>query len=162
MWGVGMAIESLMDFKSAELAELYDYWVRIRQGRRMAARRDVDPSEISHLLPMLFMVDVTGDIGDYRFRLFGTALTIAYGRDLTGFTLADIYLGTQQEAVFQRYREVVYTGTPVVSEHQFRGRQGALVHFERLLLPLSDDQISVNIILGGTRLFTPNFGTWGP
>ena len=150
-----------MHFKSTELMELYDYWSRIRGSRAMPTRREVDPSQVRHLLPMLFMVDVADTIPQSRFRLFGTALTIAYGSDLTGRTLDEVFLGRERDAVFERYRQVVDTGIPVVSEHKFRSSRGALVHFERLLLPLSDEPPKVELLLGGTRLFTPNFGTWG-
>ena len=150
-----------MHFQSDELAELYVYWSRIRGQRAMPARRDVDPSQVRHLLPMLFMVDVADAIPECRFRLFGTALTIAYGTDLTGRRLDEIFLGCERDAVFEKYREAIDTGLPVVSQHRFRSAQGALVHFERLLLPLSDAPPRVELLLGGTRLFTPNFGNWG-
>ena len=150
-----------MEFQSTELAELYDYWSRIRGARTMPAREDIDPSQIRHLLPLLFMVDVADEIADCRFRLFGTALTIAYGADLTGRTLGDIFLGRERDAIFDKYREAIATGAPVASQHKFRSSRGELVHFERLLLPLSDDPPKVSMLLGGTRLFTPNFGTWG-
>ena len=62
--------------------DLYRYWLSKRAGRTMPARSDLNPDDISALLPYLGIVDQI--IGQFHYRLFGTAAAQQLGYDLTG------------------------------------------------------------------------------
>jgi hypothetical protein len=116
-----------------ELRELHDVWLRLRGDRRMPARRDFDPSEMRKLLPHIMLIDVDASMPRekrYRVRLHGTAQVAAERLCAVG-------------------DHIVETREPWIST-------GGLYwlptkpfsRFESILLPLSDDDRSVNMILG--------------
>ncbi|GGF01939.1 hypothetical protein GCM10011611_04290 [Aliidongia dinghuensis] len=140
-----------------ELQELHALWQRLRGNRRMPARRDFDPIQVPKLLPDMFLVDVlAGNPPErrYRVRLQGTAQADYYGADWTG---SYIHQMIDQESA-DRFCAV---GDFIVASREPWISTGALYwlpekpyyRFESVLLPLSDDGISVNMILGLTRLF---------
>lgn len=57
---------------------VYRYWDAQRGGRRMPARRDIDPSAIKIALPYLLILAVEGDL--FRYRLVGTQVVEDFGR----------------------------------------------------------------------------------
>jgi hypothetical protein len=45
--------------QNTQWVEVSDYWEKVRGGRSMPSRRDIDPLHIpAHLLPLLDLVDV--------------------------------------------------------------------------------------------------------
>lgn len=128
------------------LQEIYRYWLELRQGRRMPARRQIQPQDIPALLPYIFLVDVLPD--GYRFRLVGTHIAEHFGIDATGKRLDDVATG----AFYQRARrdfDAVAQGPAlhyIASELYWRDRHWMM--YRRLLLPLSDDDRQVNMLIG--------------
>ena len=140
-----------------ELRELHALWQKLRGDRRMPARRDFDPTEVPKLLPDIFLVDVLAGSPPerrYRVRLQGTAQVGYFGADWTGSFLHQMI----DQASADRFCAV---GDYVVSSREPWMSSGDLYwlpekpfyRFETILLPLSDDGTSVNMILGLTRLF---------
>ena len=70
------------------LGETLGYWQRKRQGRTMPSRGDIDPIEIPKLLPHVQLIEAVGE--RFRYRLIGTALAQAFGRDYTGAYPEDV------------------------------------------------------------------------
>ena len=144
----------------APLQSMYRYWLGLRPaGRRMPARSQIRPEDIPALLPHLFLVDVLPQTRDsqkgdsrtgrrYRLRLVGTHIAEHMGTSLTGRYLEEIATG----ALYDRYRhffDAVATGPAVhylASELYWRNRDWMM--YRRLLLPLSDDDRTVNMLLG--------------
>lgn len=140
-----------------ELQELHALWQRLRGDRKMPARRDFDPAQVPRLLPDIFLADVlTGNPVErrYRVRLQGTAQADYYGADWTGSFLHEMI----DRASADRFCAV---GDYIVSSREPWMSTGKLYwlpekpfyRFETILLPLSDDGMTVNMILGLTRLF---------
>lgn len=140
-----------------ELQQIHALWQRLRGSRLMPARRDFDPTQVPKLLPDIFLVDVlAGNPPEqrYRVRLQGTAQVDYSGADWTGSFLHQVV----DQAAADRFCAV---GDAVVSGREPWMSTGELYwlpnkpfyRFETILLPLSDDGRSVNIILGLTRLF---------
>lgn len=135
------------------LQEMYRYWLDLRQGRRMPARRQIRPEDIPPaLLPHIFLIDVLpgdGPAGNrYRLRLAGTHIVEHMGAGLTGKYIDEIARG----ALYERYRQffdAVAMGPAahyLASELYWRNRDWMM--YRRLLLPLSDDGRTVNMLLG--------------
>jgi hypothetical protein len=127
--------------------DLYRYWLWKRGNRTMPARRDIDPADIPALLPHISMVHKVD--GKYRFRLVGSAIVRQFGRDLTGNVVGSHVSNTREsiaalhaigERIFESARPVFATG-----EHETI--LGAFHHVSTLLLPLSDDERHVNLII---------------
>src|SRR5680860_1013092 len=63
---------------------LFAYWERIRSGRQAPRREEIEPSDIRHLLGDTFILDVSGSLRTISYRLAGTRLCAAYGKELKG------------------------------------------------------------------------------
>jgi hypothetical protein len=64
--------------------ELFDYWLRSADGRRMPARSDLDPLKVPRLLPHMGLIDLRAGPAEAAFRLAGTRLHEIYGQEITG------------------------------------------------------------------------------
>jgi hypothetical protein len=136
-----------------ELAKLFRYWDRKRGARPMPARADILPEELPGLLGNLFMVDVVRDGGEprFRYRLVGTALTAVMDQELTGKFVDEMPLLFRKFAL-PAYREILRAGRPTYKEtNVFESLW--VVRYKRLMLPLSSDGATIDIILGGIYRF---------
>jgi len=130
------------------LRALFDYWSGRCNGACLPARRDIDPLDIPALLPHLMLIDVEPS-AVLRFRLVGTALVRHLGRDTTGLTVAEGYLGADWEQIHEDYRYVIAKRRPCLRHNQGVDRHRRTFDYQRLLLPLATDGASVDMILAG-------------
>ena len=140
-------IEALSGY-GANLQRMFAYWLSKRAGRRMPSRADIDPADIPpRLLPGITLVDVVADRRRYVYRLVGTMEVEVRGYDPTGKSVGEGYFGENAADALICYDRVVETRTPALDPLPFlerrRGYQGA----ESLFLPLSNDDVAVNMIL---------------
>ena len=101
------------------------------------------------LLPSIALLDVVGDPPRFRFRLFGTGLVAAYGQDLTGKFADEIDVGGKvPREVLARVTKVVRECCISVGRSQYtkKGDRRRL-EYELILLPLSEDGETVNMVL---------------
>lgn len=147
-----MVITADIVFESAMNEALFAYW-RARAGAKsIPARGDIDPVvDLGHLVQHLFLVDVERDPLRFRYRLVGTKVVEHVGTDMTGKYLDQLVeFDTQYARVKPDYETTVERRTATVSLVRFLTKDGEhSVNYERLLLPLSDDGRTVNMILGG-------------
>lgn len=131
------------------LIEFYDYWRSLRGGRRMPARRDLDPLQMPRgYLPDLMLIEVAGAPRRYRYRLVGTHVVEASGEDRTGRYFDDVAFFTINPAVVRQYDAVADSGQPLHSFEPFTNLQtGDTYEVDRLLLPLAADGEHVDMIL---------------
>lgn len=134
--------------KTEPLRRAYAYWDRQRAGRPMPSRRDIDPVDMVEWLPHVTLVTVTHDPLDFRFRLVGTAVVARYGREFTGERLADLDLDGKAKEIFAEYAQPVNRRQPQYYIDNYVMESGRQMHFERLLLPLSSDGETVDMLLG--------------
>ncbi len=134
----------------ATLVAIYHYWDSKRRGRAMPQRPDIDPTEISWLLPHIFMIDIERDPLRFRYRLIGTAICEFLGRDFTGRTIdATNYSSSQAGELQKIVGTAVENARPVACKGTIfyvPGREWMLT--ESVLLPLGKDGVSVDIIFG--------------
>jgi len=128
------------------LAGALAYWRRKRGGRALPSRRDIDPVEVPTLLPHLQLIE-TAD-GRFRYRLIGTALVQAFGKDYTGQYLDEFISGGRADAIVAVYRSIVATRRPAFLRSRYLTTKSVDLVANRLYLPLSDDGQQVNMILG--------------
>ena len=138
------------------LLALYRYWESKRGDRTMPARADIDPAEIPALLPLILLVDVLGP-GNYRYRLTGTEIVSNFGVDVTGKTFAEALPGgAYAEYIAGLASDVVSTGRPLYSEGAFMAEGIVDRKVRRLVLPLSTDGHTVDMLLGGQTVIAAN------
>lgn len=137
---------------------LYEYWLAKRAGRRMPARADVEPLELGDILGDFGLIDVEPrDPPRFRYRLIGTNMVEFFGRDFTGETVEQSKSGNYARKLLELYRECAQLGTPVYWEGVFEYQNRTHWRVKRLLLPLSSDGRTVDMILFSTT-FAPRHG----
>ena len=142
-----------LPIRHPELARLFRYWDRKRGARLMPSRADILPEELAGLLGNLFMVDVVRDGTEprFRYRLVGTALSSIMDQELAGKFVDEMPLLFRKFAL-PAYREILRAGRPTYKEtNAFEGWW--VVRYKRLMLPLSSDGKTVDIVLGGIYRF---------
>jgi len=135
------------------LAELYAYWEQ-RRGERIApARRDIDPIDIPHLLPHIALTEIVsegeGQKPRFRYRLAGTQIEKRFGCSLTNRFLDELKQGSYLEFIEGLYTRLIDEKVPVYSENSFEADNATTLLAKRLMLPLSDDGDTVNMVLAG-------------
>jgi len=112
----------------------------------MPARRDIDPPEIPKLLPHLTLIDRVD--GKLRYRLVGTEVTQAMGRDLTG-SLVGNYVNPPEyaAAILAIYERIFAEGQPIFTAGEYRSQAQTVHSVSRLIVPLGIDGGQVNMVL---------------
>lgn len=126
---------------------LYQYWLKRRGERRLPPRRDMLPEEMREFLGYIVLVDVTEPPHRFRFRLVGTEISNAYGRDMTGLYVDDITTAAYREMLLDHYGRAVDTAEPALHRLRFVEWPGKAHELVRLTLPLSDDGQTVNMLI---------------
>ena len=140
-----------------ELRELHALWQKLRSGRTMPSRADFDPADVPALLPHLILIDVDAAMPPerrFRVRLHGTAQARYQGIDWTGYYLYEKTDRASADRLCAVGDHIVATREPWISTGGLYWLPSKPYHiFESVLLPLSDDDSSVNMILGLTIFF---------
>ncbi|HLI13692.1 MAG TPA: PAS domain-containing protein [Alphaproteobacteria bacterium] len=135
-------------FNSPVLQEVYDYWSAKRGERAMPARSDLDPHEMKKALPHLMLTDVLDGGSRFRYRLVGTAIAEAFGRDMTGLYIDEVMSdGRYRDFILGLYRDLVEKRRPIYSESRYYSERKVGLSAERLMLPLSSDGTVVDMVL---------------
>jgi hypothetical protein len=146
------------------LGEAIAYWRSKRGSRCMPARRDIDPVEIWKLLPHVQLIEIMPD-GRSRYRLVGTLLAKAYGRDYTGKYAGELFDGKRGQSIVEHHRAVCLARQPAFVRSRYITENDLDLIANRLYLPLSDNDLDVNIIFGVLTLkyatMAPAPGEWG-
>jgi hypothetical protein len=131
----------------ADLVAFYRYWDGKRRGRRMPSRADIDPAEIVPFLPGVMLVDAVGDARRFVYRLVGTREVAMRGRDPTGKSVGEGFYGASAEASVASYQDVVTRRVLRLERRQFTTPDGRFGREQVILLPLSNDDAHVTMIL---------------
>jgi hypothetical protein len=128
--------------------ELFAYWTALRRGNRLPARRDIAPAGFKRLLPAISLIDVLREPTlDYRIRLAGTGLYNAYGGEITGRRLNEVYSPAAAD-YWRAELAKVADGRPAVGVHNLAWRGAAHLSMVWLRLPLASNGTTVDMILG--------------
>ncbi|HEX2115262.1 MAG TPA: PAS domain-containing protein [Alphaproteobacteria bacterium] len=140
---------------SKRLRELYAYW-RSKAKGCWPSRADIDPAEIPHLLPYVFLVDVERDPQRFRFRLIGTQICAWSGRDVTGMYVDDPAYGPRGPEVIRQYAEVIARGLPFYIERPASRPERDYAYYDRIALPLAQDGRTVDMLLCAADMLPPS------
>ena len=140
-----------------KIDQFHRYWQRIHPAAgTLPGRQHFDPLEIHPLLPNIWLVDVVRPQLRFRYRLVGTRIAEAVGRDTTGMWLdevhPDLHPGSQ---TYEHYLSVADQGRPSWRRGRpvFMAYSERCAEIERLLLPLAGDGKTVDMIVALTILF---------
>jgi len=126
-----------------------EYWrARHHADGRIPGRGDIDPIDMRRILAGVCLYDVQADLLRFRYRLVGTEVVERLERDYTGHWLDEVHSSFLSSAAFSDFAGVAsrdvpfayYRGTPLFHSNR------KFVTLERLLLPLSRDGITVDML----------------
>jgi hypothetical protein len=140
--------------------QMYAYWEQKRGSRRVPSRADIDPTEIPRLLPNLLISEhvAEGSIERWRYRLAGTAVAAAFGRNPTGHYIDELTKGAYREFIERIHRIVRDEQRALFCASEYTGPRDLRMSAKRLLLPVTTDGRQVDQIITllvfrmGTRL----------
>jgi len=136
-----------LDRCSPKIASFYRLWDSKRQGRLMPTRGDFDPLEMKEWLPGIVLVDVEHNPLRLTYRLVGTRSVELKQRDVTGHRVEEGYHGSSLDEILENYRQVINGRCAVYDWEVAVSTNRHLEDNETLLLPLSADGETVNMVM---------------
>lgn len=134
------------------IAKVHDYW----NGRRPApdkfpGRRQINPADVVALLPQVSLYEVHRNPLRFRYRLVGTGLVNTMEREVTGLWLDEAHEAFLKSDAYPDFVASAETGVlsyyrGMPSFHTDKGHAA----IERILLPLAEDGVQVDMLLGVT------------
>ncbi len=127
---------------------LYAYWNRLRGERSAPERTEIEPSDIRQLLADTFILEVDQRHKAISFRLAGTRLCAAYGRELKGYGFLGLW---QEECTLEVLRAITRVHRdhqPCMISYLARTGQNRFTEWECVLLPLLPAEAGEERILG--------------
>ncbi|HEX6959962.1 MAG TPA: PAS domain-containing protein [Ferrovibrio sp.] len=128
----------------APLLDLLKLWYARREADGLPSRRSLDMQALKPFLPHVFIAECETVPADrpareylrWRYRLIGTAIVEACGRDATGKYIDELYRGAELGGVMAALSETRQGGMPrsLHGNARFAGRAG--MELETLLLPI--------------------------
>jgi len=133
------------------IRQLQQYWRSVHPPGGLPARQDIDPLHIPSLLPWIWLVDVHRSPLRFRYRLTGTEQVRIMEREVTGQWMDEAHAGFLTSPAYPQFVAVAERG-------EIAYRRGKLLFhiakeylaMERLLLPLTQDGATVDMILAIT------------
>lgn len=125
------------------------YWDGLCINRRIPSRKQIIPHDLKSCLPQLLLADVLER--DFRYRLLGTRLRLYFPVDATGKTMSEALAPFGAETVAATltvYRSVVEEGAPLLVKGLGSLFARPSKFFEAVLMPLSENDKDVSMILG--------------
>jgi hypothetical protein len=127
---------------------LYAYWRDKAGAQSMPARADLDPLDMPKpALKDIGLITVVDGGRDFSYRLVGTNNVSRMGLDITGRLASEVYQGEYRDFLMAIYREVVAKQSCILSIGQFSISGRSNLSTTRLLMPLSSDGRSVDMII---------------
>ncbi len=122
--------------KHTSTRELFDYWNERRGSRAAPERSDIEPGAIRRVLADTFMLTFDPANG-HPFRIAGTRVCAAFGRELKGAAFTDIWTAPSRIQVREVLATVATEAVGVVAGVSGRSLTGAALDLEFLVLPLA-------------------------
>ncbi len=122
------------------MAALFDYWTGRCAGAAMPTRAAIDPVDFAYALGNITLIDLTWPDGapDFHFRLVGSRVNDAFGRDLAGLRLADVLEHFHPtDPLNGRFFTVASNAQPHYAAQAPLKRPDRQLTYSRLILPLS-------------------------
>lgn len=139
----------MLEISHPKLRRLYEYWCEKRGDRKMPARADLDPLDMTFIIGNIILVDVIdGSPLQFRIRLHGTNLVQRVGYELTGKMLDELPQ-TEFRKLAQESFTRVATGAEPTAGKRDRVIDDRFARYETAILPLSSGGERVERLLIG-------------
>jgi hypothetical protein len=131
------------------LLGLFQFWHDKLNGRRMPASGDFDRADMARWADNLMMVDVPGDIAEFRIRWLGANLATMFATPRAGTGIEAMTSTGERSSILPQYRVVIDTGLPAYYATEVELSNRGVVAQRKLILPLSSDGTKVDAVLAG-------------
>lgn len=140
----------------ARLARLLQDWQAWRGNRVLPSRTDFGAEDLHYLLGHLFLLDIVpGEQGPrFRYRLFGSAVTMYRGFDLTGQFLDQHPDPAFAASAHEAYLQSMRSRLPFWATVSGFTMHGLSANFEGMILPLASDGETPDMMLSA-QIMTP-------
>lgn len=128
--------------------QLYSYWLGLKGSRLAPARSEIEPNDIRNLLGDTFILEINHRAKYIVYRLAGTRLCAAYGRELKGLGYLVHWEEEDNIEVLNAIQNVYSSYTPTVISHHGQSEQKRFMEYETLMLPLQPIEDGTARILG--------------
>jgi len=135
--------------------QLFAYWNELRGGRLAPRRFEIEPAAIATILPDTFILERVERL-DYVFRLAGTRICEAFGREFRGRNLLELWSPADREVVIRVLECVTRDGGVGVIGLMAGEPGGRTAAFEMVLLPLIHTGQTIGRVLGSLSPITPS------
>ena len=134
--------------------KLYGYWNRLRNGRAAPLRSEIEPAEISSLLPDTFIAECAA-FRACRLRLAGTRLCKIFGRELRGEDLLSFWQGSDRQSFSAALRSVLFEAAVAHAIFEASAEDQRSARFELLILPVASTGSAITRLLGAMSAIHP-------
>lgn len=124
------------------------YWKEIAAPRRFPSREQITRETAGDLFDNLFIVEVGPTSDSYKYVQVGNILIAGLGHDPTGKTVASAIPGGLGTRTLFFHQAAVGLKGPVDDAGSWTRTDGSQILYRSILLPLSDDQQTINYLLG--------------
>lgn len=144
---IGIAVA---DIPNDKLRELLSYWRAQCCGRSMPCRCDIDPIAVRQNVGRMHLLEVEGP-GQYRYRIYGSAVTNPDLSDMTGRTTRDYHDQDFARLVTSHMDEAFGAAAPTCYRIEAL-TDGKPYRYIRLILPLGDMSQVTHLLVGTQRI----------
>jgi hypothetical protein len=130
---------------------LMSYWQDLRGTGPHAPIERFDPEAVADLWPHCFTIVPAASPDQATFGHIGDLIAADSGLTTTGLVASDIPADTLLGNALRLVAEVLKVKYPIVDGGEFRDQLGRPSLYRSILLPLSDDQGTVGLLVGGAR-----------
>lgn len=141
------------DISNDKMRCIYEYWLKIKGENKMPSRGDINPADITSVLPHITLVRVEEN-GRYKLTLVGSENVKVADGDVTGKYLDEIpqlhkYAKERYDWVVKNKRPYIYQGKLQWSEKEF-------LDYSIIGLPLSNNNDKVDGIMFAGFYYFPD------
>ena len=137
-----------LNMRHSTSKKIFTYWNNLRGSRMAPDRCEIEPSDIRDILGDTFILEIDMQYRSISFRLAGTRLCNAHGRELKGVGFMVLWDEVDNQKVLETVRQVYETSSPQVMSYIAESEGKKFVEFEMLLLPLENSGSKTIRVLG--------------
>jgi hypothetical protein len=146
--------------RSVQHRWLLKCWTQLCDGRALPFMHRLELNDIARMVDQMIFFDVVANGAGPRFRIRfqGARITQAYGADCAGKFLDQTQPPNTREATLATYCHAVRVRRPIYTISDTCDAGGRVVHYERLLLPFTQDGEAVSRIVSTLETVSPDGG----
>ena len=147
IFGGWWQVDRTNGLESEALKRLVDLWRDRHDGGRLSSRQDFDSETLLSLGGRIALIEVESNPRRYRYRLVGTQITTAVGRDSPGRYFDTLYGDEYYRRMAAHFEEIILSKTAIRTVGNMAHSEKPYISVEGIDMPLADDGETVDMIL---------------